>query len=108
MGKLSQPPSLALRWRADIGDHVPALAGSADGSALGAASISGPITIFDTADGRVRHAVKGHGFGTAALAWQPGGALLVSAGQDGKVRFWNTADGTEIAGLDAGSAWVER
>jgi WD40 repeat protein len=108
MAKLSQPPSLAPRWRADVGDHVIALVWSPDGAALAAASVSGPITIFDAASGAVKHTLKGHGFGTAALDWQPGGQLLASAGQDGKARLWDAVDGREVAALDGGAAWVER
>jgi WD40 repeat protein len=87
MAKLSQPPSLAQRWQTSIGDHVIALAWSPDGALLAAGSVSGPIAIFDTASGSLRHSLKGHGFGATSLRWQPGGRLLASSGQDGKVRF---------------------
>ena len=96
MAKLSQPPSLAQRWQASIEDHVIALAWSPDGATLAAASISGPIVLYNSADGSVTHALKGHGFGTTSLSWQPGGQLLASSGQDGKVRLWDTASGDEI------------
>jgi WD40 repeat protein len=56
----------------------------------------------------VKQALKGHGFGATSLSWQPGGELLASSGQDGKVRLWNTAAGNEAAVLAGGTAWVER
>jgi WD domain, G-beta repeat len=108
MAKLTQPPILKQRWQASMGDHVIALAWSSHGSTLAAASVAGPITLFDTASGAVQHTLPGHGFGTAALAWQPGGKLLASAGQDGKVRFWDSQTGSEAAVVEGGSAWVEQ
>ncbi len=107
MAKLSQPPSLAQRWQASIDDHVIALTWSPDGATLAAASVSGPIFLYDAVRGAVTRALKGHGFGATSLSWQPGGKLLASSGQDGKVRLWNTASG-EAGVLDGGTAWVER
>ena len=106
MAKLSQPPTLSQRWSAKLDDHTIALAWSTDGSQLAAASVSGPITVFDVATGTVAHTLSGHGFGTTAIAWQPGGKRLASAGQDGKARLWEA--GREVVALDAGAAWVER
>lgn len=108
MAKQNPPPSLIERWRAGIDDHVIALAWSPDGALLAAAAVSGPISIFDAANGVVKHALKGHGFGTTSLAWQPGGGLLASSGQDGKVRLWDTQAGAEAASMDTGAAWAER
>ena len=54
------------------------------------------------------HELKGHGFGTAALAWQPSGNLLASVGQDGKVRLWDATTGQEAKALDAGASWAEK
>jgi WD40 repeat protein len=108
MARISQPPTLAQRWHANIGDHVIGIAWSPDGSLLAAASISGPITVFDAQSGVVKHLWKGHSFGTAAIAWQSGGSLVASVGQDGKVRLWDAASGVEKAVLDAGANWVER
>ena len=90
-------------WRATVADHVIGLAWS--GESLAAAAVSGPVTVFDAA-GRVAHALAGHGFGTTAVQWQPGGTLLATAGQDGRVKLW--AGGTEVASLDGGAQWVER
>lgn len=51
--------------------------------------------------------LPGHALGTMALAWHPNGAILASAGQDGKARLWDAATGKEIAAVDGGAAWVE-
>src|SRR5262245_61569814 len=88
------PSRLNRRWKADVGDHVIALAWSPSGKALAAASAAGPITLFD-AGGKVLRTLAGHGFGTTAVAWRRDGALLASAGQDGKVRLWDAATGEQ-------------
>ena len=98
---------LRLAWKATLPDHVIGVCWSPDSLQLAAAAVSGPVTIFD-ANGKTVHQLPGHGFGTAALAWQPGGTLLASAGQDGKVRLWDTTTGSEAKPLDGGAAWVEQ
>ena len=95
-------------WKASLPDHVIGLEWSPDGTHLAAGAIGGPISLFDSANGKLVHLLKGHGFGTAAIAWQPNGQVLASAGLDGKVRLWNSREGTELRVLDGGSGWVER
>jgi WD40 repeat protein len=107
MARLTSPPRLDLRWRHMIDDHVIAIGWSPNGSTIAAASVAGPVSLFDVATGEVRHQLAGHGFGTTALAWQPDGQTLATAGQDGKVRLWDTTSGQEVAALDGGAAWVE-
>jgi WD40 repeat protein len=96
-------------WQADVGDHVISLARSPDGSLLAAASVSGPITVFDAATGEVRQNLAGHGFGTAALSWGPDKlGRLASAGQDGLVKIWDVSTPEPALSLKGGAAWVER
>ena len=90
-------------WQASVPDHAIGLCWSPDGSRLAVAAVSGPITVFDANSGRPLHQLKGHGFGTAAVAWQPTGNLLVSVGQDGKVRVRDATSGQEVKALDAGA-----
>jgi len=107
MARPSTPPQLILRWRQSIDDHVIALGWAPDGSAVAAASVAGPVTLFDSGTGATRHVLAGHGFGTTELAWHPDGTVLATAGQDGKVRLWDSATGQERAAMDGGSTWVE-
>jgi WD40 repeat protein len=107
MARLKLPLNLTSRWEQRISDHVIAQAWSPDGSLVAAASVSGPITIFDSSDGTIKHTLSGHHFGTTSLSWQPNGKQLASAGQDGKVRLWNVGTGAEVAALDGGATWVE-
>ncbi|HVK11215.1 MAG TPA: WD40 repeat domain-containing protein [Gemmataceae bacterium] len=107
MARLTTPPRPEIRWRQAVGDHVIALGWSPDGNTLAAASVAGPVTLFDITTGAVRHELAGHGFGTTALSWHPDGKTLATAGQDGKVRLWDVATGQERTALEGGAAWVE-
>jgi WD40 repeat protein len=107
MARLTSPPRPELRWRHSLDDHVIAVGWSADGSTLAAASVAGPVTLFDVSSGAVKHTLAGHGYGTTALNWHPDGKRLATAGQDGKVRLWDAMSGKELAALEGGAAWVE-
>ncbi len=104
--RIVQPSQLRENWSATISDHVIDLAWSPDGRYIAAASVHGPVTIFD---GRlsVIHAFEGHEFGTMSIAWRPDSKVLASAGQDGKVRLWDMTSGEATHSLDGGAAWVE-
>jgi WD40 repeat protein len=99
--------NLTKHWAAALDDYVIDLAWSPDGALLAAASAAGPVTLFATGDGAVRHALPGHDDGANTLAWQPAGALLASGGQDGAVKFWDAAAGQHVATAKLGGAWVE-
>jgi WD40 repeat protein len=99
---------LTKRWQAEVGDHVIGLRWAPRQGLLAAAAVSGPIKVFDAATGAVRHDLPGHGFGTAAVGWGPGGEPLASVGQDGKVTFWDLAAAKERLSPAAGAAWAER
>jgi WD40 repeat protein len=99
---------LTTRWQAAIGDHTIAMAWSPGGDLLAAASVSGPITLFDGSTGAIRHTLPGHHPGTMSVSWRPDSRVLASGGQDGKVRLWDAVSGEETGVLAGGSAWVER
>ena len=108
IGKTKRGPSLQRRYSAQLADHVITLAWSPDGQTLAAASVSGPVTLYDSRTGNGRQFLAGHGFGTTALSWHPQGKWLASAGQDGQVKLWNPANGQLDRALDGGASWVER
>ena len=102
-----QPAQLRENWTATISDHVIDLAWSPDGKYIAAASVLGPVTIFEGHRRGIIHAFKGHEFGTMSIAWRPDSKVLASAGQDGKIRLWDMASGEATHSLDGGAAWVE-
>jgi WD40 repeat protein len=51
--------------------------------------------------------MPGHTSAVAALAFRPGGALLVSAGKDRTVRLWDPASGQALKSLEGHNAWVQ-
>ena len=65
-----RPALLPLTWRAQIDDHVIALSWSHGGKRLAAASVSGPIYVFDGVAGTLLATLPGHQFGTSALSWR--------------------------------------
>ena len=101
-------PSLKAIWRAHIDDHPIGLAWSPDGKRLAVAGVSGPITLFNGADGAVQHPLPGHPLGTMAISWHKDSRLLASVGQDGKVRLWDAETGTQTSEMAGGASWVER
>ena len=108
-GKSNPPkPSLKPVWRTHIDDHPIGLAWSPDGKKLAVAGVSGPITLFNGADGAVQHMLPGHTFGTMAISWHKSSRLLASVGQDGKVRLWDTRTGSQTSEMAGGASWVER
>ena len=102
-----QPLQLRENWTATISDHVIDLAWSPDGRYVAAASVLGPVIIFEGRRRAVIHAFKGHEFGTMSIAWRPDSKVLASAGQDGKIRLWDMTTGEAVHSLDGGAAWVE-
>ena len=102
-----QSSQLRENWTATISDHVIDLAWSPDGKYIAAASVLGPVTIFEGRRRAAIHAFEGHEFGTMSIAWRPDSKVLASAGQDGKIRLWDMASGEATHSLDGGAAWVE-
>lgn len=109
LSKRGGKPENKLRrvWSAAVPDHCVAVTWSSDGRLLAAAAVSGPVAVFDAASGKAACELPGHGFGTAAIAFQPGTAVLASAGQDGKAKLWDAATGKETTTLAGGAGWVE-
>ncbi len=108
MSKWQRPVRLQRRWQTTIDDYVIALSWSADGTALVAASSSGPIAILAAADGRIVQHCSGHANGTTTVSCQPSGSLFASGGQDGHLCLWNLETGQQISRRPHGKGWIER
>lgn len=98
---------LVPAWQHKLDDHVISVAWSPDSQWLAAACVSGPIQIFYAKDGSKVCRLPGHAFGTTMIGWSPNGKQFASAGQDGKIKYWDMLRCFESHSMDAGSAWVE-
>ena len=87
--------------RADFGGRtpVPALALSADGSRIAAATIGGAVTIIDRASAKPLFVLVGPGLPVWSLAFRPDGLELLTGGADRLVRRWDMRDGQHIGAV---------
>ncbi len=77
------------------------LAYSPDGSRLAIGSEDGAVDVYDAATGRRSLVLRGHEGRVNALAFDPSGSLLASAGfADGTARIWAAESGIERATVD--------
>lgn len=90
----------AVRARISAGETpVPALALSADGSRIAAATIGGAVTIIDRASAKPLFVLVGPGLPVWSLAFRPDGLELLTGGADRLVRRWDMRDGQHIGAV---------
>jgi WD40 repeat protein len=98
---------LELRARVDLGDYAADAVWSPDGRHLVAAGGQGALLWIDvTAPDAPAQRLGEHAGGALALAWQGGGRLLASSGQDGEVRLWDLRT-REARVIHAAPEWSE-
>lgn len=78
-----------------------ALAGTADGGLLAAASLGGSVTLWEPATLRLRHTLEGPGLPVWSAVFAPDGKSLWTGGTDRRVRRWDAATGRPIGPLGA-------
>jgi WD40 repeat protein len=66
-----------------------------DGATLAVGQLSGTISLFDPATGRLLAAFRGHGGPIFGLGISPDGKLLATASGDGTVKLWDLPAATE-------------
>ncbi len=95
--------------RALLGDYVHRVAFSFDGTRFAACSASGQVAVWEASSLNSVCELKGHQQSALTLAWHPTRQDLVTGGQDGVVRIWNSDTGHERAALPVGGqhSWVE-
>ena len=103
MPVVSRPPDQV----ASVPDAVVAVSWSPDGARAVVGGSGGGLWLVD-ARGVVGGTLPGHEGGLFQAAWQPGGALVASAGQDGHARVWDPDRGAEVAAIPGGAGWVEQ
>jgi WD40 repeat protein len=108
-----QTPALSLIARLNLAEFPADAAWSADGSALIVAG--GDATLLRISVGLMRGSagdaaierIGTHRGGVLRVAWQPGGALFASSGQDGEVRLWDSRT-VESRTVHAAAEWSEQ
>ena len=96
-------------WTAEVGDYAIDCGWSPNGELLVVGDAAGGVYGFEGKSGAERwgHA-EIHDRGLLALEMHPDGALFATAGQDGQVRIWGTADGEVRHTLKVGDGWAEK
>ncbi len=80
---------------------VIALAASADGRTIAAASPRGAVALIDFPTLRVRHTLSGPGLPVWSMAFAPDSTVLFTGGGDRLVRRWNAQTGEHIGAVIA-------
>ena len=89
--------------------YVADLAWSPDSSSLAVAGGEGAVVLVEQIGSAPKtRAIGEHGMGVIAVAWQPGGNLFASTGQDSAVVLWDASSGTAAARIRPGTGWTEQ
>ena len=95
-------------WKGTVGDYAIAGGWACRGSLLIVCDAAGGVYGFEGTTGAIRWQHPGiHEGGVLAMDVQPGGGLLATTGQDGRVRIWNAKNGQVSHTIELGSGWVE-
>jgi WD40 repeat protein len=96
-------------WSAMVDDYAIDAGWALGGEILVVGDASGSVFGFHGTSGTTQWVQRAvHEGGVLAVAIHPDGATFATAGQDGRVRIWNAADGQVSHTLDLGSGWVEK
>jgi WD40 repeat protein len=80
-----------VRWSAPL-PSLAYVSWSPDGSTIAAATLAGPILLYDAETGALLARLRGHTPFSLAAVFVDNGAALASVGGDGDVRIWDRAD----------------
>jgi WD40 repeat protein len=100
---------LTERAHVALDAYVADLTWSPDSTSLAVAGGEGAVVLVEQADKTPKARVLGeHGMGVIAVAWQPGGKLFASTGQDSAVVLWDASTGNVAARIRPGMSWTEQ
>lgn len=95
-------------WSSQVDDYAIAGGWLGEGRSLVVGDSAGGVHAMDGQSGEVQWSCsREHQDGLLALAVHPGGQLLATAGQDGRVMIWEGDTGTKRQTLELGREWVE-
>ena len=95
-------------WSAAVGDYAIAGGWTCGGEALVVGDAAGGVYVFDGKSGKPILVQPGvHAGGVLAVAIHPSRPAFATAGQDGRILVWSTADDQISHAIDVGSDWVE-
>ena len=103
-------PGSALNqgWFASVGDYAIAGGWILHGESLVAGDAEGGVYAFDGESGEAAWAQREvHDGGVLSVAIHPSGSTFATAGQDGRLLIWSSAEGQVSQAIDVGSGWVE-
>src|ERR1700730_6229442 len=101
------PGRLRPRERIELGDYPVDATWSSDGKMLAVAGGEGALLLLSMASPAQPQLIGRHDGGGLAVAWQPGGRLFASSGQDGIVLLWD-ARSLEAKPIHTGKEWSEQ
>jgi len=90
-----------------VPDAVASISWAPDSRRAAIGGVGGLLWLTDL-EGRLLHTFEAHQGGLFHAAWQPGGRLIASVGQDGQVRFWDGIEPAAVDAFEAGRGWVEQ
>jgi WD40 repeat protein len=93
--------------RAVIAAYPTALAWSADGKRLAIAGDDGSVELLDAATGQVRQQLRAHAGPVQSIAWHPGRDALLTTGQDGAARLWDSPFEISTELLGPSASWAD-
>jgi len=100
---------LTERAHVALDAYVADIAWSPDSASLAVAGGEGAVVLVEqVVTAPKARAVGEHGMGAIAVAWQPGGKLFASTGQDSAVVLWDASSGNVAARLRPGMSWTEQ
>src|SRR5262249_26679677 len=73
---------------------------SADGKVVAASSADGRVHVLDASTGKNLLTIKAHGVRIRLLKFFPDRKILVTVGDNGEVKLWDTTTGKEVGSLD--------
>jgi WD40 repeat protein len=90
-----------------IGAYPSALAWSARGDVLAIAGDHGVVELIDPETCSVRHRLRAHAGPVQSMAWHPRREALLTTGQDGAVRLWESPFEAAVELIAPGTTWTD-